>query len=218
MKRECSGFCPESNQKTGPRHIKQAFIRTRCGCRKHFSDHQSSQFMVEQEQSHQHDHTAGHRNSQIRLCRPDCILRLFLNDPYIGSKGHNLEEYKCSIKISRIKDSHRCPQSPEQEQVESVFVFMIPEIFSGKNSHHHPHQRSNASVNSSETVQRKPESESTDSRYLKLCTVHSHKRCRCQEFADSDKICQIISAYFPVFSRQIHQNSSQKRIKHQNGK
>ena len=64
-------------------------------------DAYGSQFMVDQENAHQHHQTAQDGHPQVSFRGPKGSLILLLGNPDVGRKGHDLKENECCIEIRR---------------------------------------------------------------------------------------------------------------------
>ena len=160
MKREHAGFGTESEQDASSGGIQERllsglgspFVQKGYIC--------GSELGLQQEQPHECGHAPDHGNGKVGIRRFGSFFRLILNDPGIRRKGHDLKKDQSRDQVGREENAHRCAERHEIEEEIPSAVRIVREITSAEQRGHEPRKGDDHTVNLTESVRCKGQTES----------------------------------------------------------
>ena len=142
------------------------------------------EFGLQEEQPHESGHASYHGYGKIGIRRFGSLFRLILYYPGIRRKGHDLKKDQSREQVGREENAHRCAKRHEVEEEIPSAVCVVREITSAEQRGHEPRKGDDYTVNLTESVRCKGQ---TESAYAGKRSVMMRNACKKDRRGKFDK-------------------------------
>ena len=125
-----AGLGTKAKEHQGPGEIERGSLFCRQGGTgfRQSGNHQCAGERVEQEEPHQHHHSAEHGNCQISLPGAHGKWVFIMDNHHIRGEGHDFKEYKSSNEIGGEKHTDGRPAGQQSEEIIAISISVMAEV------------------------------------------------------------------------------------------